>query len=270
MQRLQMFQADAFASTLFGGNPAAVLILDAPLADDAMQAIAAENNLSETAFVTRDRDGWSIRWFTPTHEAAFCGHATVAAGHVLAAELGEGTSFRFRTRRVGELHLRVTGPGRYALDLPRLDPEPLDALPPGLLPMFAQPPAAVFRNFENLFAELADGEDVRAFRPDLAAISRLGEQGLCVTSRGGTLPGGKGADFSSRYFAPGAGIPEDPVTGSTHATLVPWWSERLGRARMEAAQASARGGHLTCTLHNRHVSVEGGAVTYLRGEIVLP
>ncbi|MBB4301585.1 PhzF family phenazine biosynthesis protein [Rhodobium orientis] len=258
---MEMFQVDAFTDRVFGGNPAAVLILDRWLSDAVLQAIAGENNLAETAFACRGKDGWHLRWFTPTVEVDFCGHATLATAHVLAREHGVAGEMRFATR-VGELRVTATEDG-YALDVPLLAPEPLERLPEEVAHLVPAG-AILFRNFENFFAELADEDAVTGFSPDLSAIAKLGPVGLVVTATGTTT------DFVSRYFAPGAGIPEDPVTGSTHATLAPYWATRLGKARMTARQASARGGSLTCEIAGERVRLYGQAVTFMKADIRLP
>lgn len=261
-----MYQVDAFAEEVLSGNPAAVLLLPDWLDEALMQAIARENNLAETAFaVARAEGGWELRWFTPTQEVDFCGHATLATAHVLIAHEGQAAPLSFHTK-VGVLHV-TQGPSGYRLDLPRLDPEPLDALPAELAAQFPGGVIAAFRNFENVFVELEGADRVCDFVPDLAAIAGLGPVGLVITGREG--PGGR-ADFVSRYFVPGAGIPEDPVTGSIHATLTPYWAARLGRSRLTAYQASARGGWLDCELTGTRVMVTGAAVTFMKAEISLP
>ncbi|RWG07870.1 MAG: PhzF family phenazine biosynthesis protein [Mesorhizobium sp.] len=261
-----MYQVDAFTDRLFEGNPAAVLLLEEWLADPMMLSIAQENNLAETAFVKARSDGaWDLRWFAPAHEVDFCGHATLATAHVLLTTAGAEAPLVFHTR-VGEL--RVTRASRgYRLDIPRLAPEPLDALPAEVASIFDPLPVNIFRNFENVFADLGDAAAVRRFVPDLAAIARLGPVGLVVT---GQELGGGNADFVSRYFAPGAGIPEDPVTGSIHATLVPYWAGRLGLKRLIAHQASARGGWLECELAEDRVYLVGNAVTFMEATLSLP
>ena len=263
---MQMFQVDAFANEVFSGNPAAVLILDDWPDTALMLAIAQENNLAETAYAKRREDGtWDLRWFTPAHEVEFCGHATLATAHVLATEHEIDGTMTFHTR-VGELRV-MPEDGRYRLDIPALPPEPLDVLPPELDGVFAAPPAILFRNFENVFADLGSEEAVRAFVPDLLRIARLGPVGLVITGRGS---GSSGADFVSRYFAPGAGIPEDPVTGSIHATLVPYWSDLLDAPVHRAFQASARGGWLDCELKGDRVLLRGQAMTYMDAIIRVP
>ncbi|MBN9045154.1 MAG: PhzF family phenazine biosynthesis protein [Rhizobiales bacterium] len=260
---LKMYQADAFTDRLFGGNPAAVLILDTWLPEGVMQAIANENNLAETAFARRAGDGWHLRWFTPKTEVDFCGHATLATAHVLAAHYGVEGDIDFETR-VGKIRVSRAS-GGYVLDIPCFNPQPLAELPACIAPLFDKPDGNLFfRNFENIFVELADEESVKAFVPDLARIEKLGPVGLVITAKG--LP----HDFVSRYFAPGAGIPEDPVTGSIHATLVPYWSGKLGKNRLHAWQASARGGHLLCELKDDRVLLSGKAVTFMAAEIYLP
>jgi predicted PhzF superfamily epimerase YddE/YHI9 len=263
---MRMFQVDAFADRVFEGNPAAVLVLDDWLPDELMLAIAQENNLAETAFTKAHADGsWDLRWFAPAHEVDFCGHATLATAHVLLSEFGAKAPLAFRTR-VGQLHVSKLPIG-YRLDLPCLPPEPLEALPTEIVGTFAESPAYVFRNFENIFADLGSADAVRRFTPDLAVIARLGPVGLVVTGR--EADGGR-ADFVSRYFAPGAGIPEDPVTGSIHATLVPYWSQRIGRSKLIAFQASSRGGWLDCELAEDRVLLAGNAVTFMEASIFLP
>ena len=267
MPLLTMYQVDAFADRVFGGNPAAVLILDDWLPDATMQAIAEENNLAETAFARpAAAGGWDLRWFTPTHEVNFCGHATLATAHVLATELGKPGDFAFATR-IGEL--RVTrgaagAAGDYVLDLPCLAPEPIGSEPPVLARIFGTLPRQTFRNFENVFVELADEATLRAFVPDQTAIATLVPPGLVITARGETH------DFVSRYFVPAEGIPEDPVTGSIHATLVPYWAAKLDKTALSAFQCSKRGGHLKCRLAGERVLIGGRAVTFMQATIRLP
>lgn len=263
---MRMYQVDAFTDQLFAGNPAAVLVLENWLSDDLMLAITQENNLAETAFVKPRPDGaWDLRWFAPAHEVDFCGHATLATAHILFTRHAAHDTLVFHTR-VGELRVSNAING-YRLDIPRLPPEVIDTLPPEIAGIFSVQPVGIFRNFENVFADLGSADAVRGFVPDLAAIARLGPVGLVVT--GQESEGGK-ADFVSRYFAPGAGIPEDPVTGSIHATLVPYWAEKLGRDKLLAYQASARGGWLNCELTEERVLLDGHAVTFMEATISLP
>ncbi|QKD04165.1 PhzF family phenazine biosynthesis protein [Mesorhizobium loti] len=263
MPTLTMYQADAFADRIFQGNPAAVLILEDWLPDEVMQAVANENNLAETAFARPNGTGWDLRWFTPVHEADFCGHATLATAHVLAEAYNVSNDMAFATR-VGEIRVSRHD-GAYRLDLPCFPPQPLDAeLTRTLQDSVSARPVACFRNFENLFVELADEAAVRSFAPDLFKIAAFDPLGVVVTACGGSH------DFVSRYFAPAAGIPEDPVTGSIHATLVPYWSEKLGKTRLSAFQCSQRGGHLLCELADDRVLISGRAKTFMKAEIYLP
>lgn len=263
---MRMYQVDAFTDRLFKGNPAAVLLLENWLPDELMLAITQENNLAETAFVKARSDGtWDLRWFAPAHEVDFCGHATLATAHILFTKAQAEEPMIFHTR-VGEL--RVSNEhSRYRLDIPRLLPEVIDTLPQEIAGIFVDAPVCVFRNFENIFADLGSADVVRSFVPDLTAIARLGPVGLVVT---GQEAEDKTADFVSRYFAPGAGIPEDPVTGSIHATLVPYWAAHLGRDKLMAYQASARGGWLDCELTDDRVILRGNAVTFMEATISLP
>lgn len=263
---MRMYQVDAFTDRLFAGNPAAVLVLDDWLPDTLMLAITQENNLAETAFVKARPDGaWDLRWFAPAHEVDFCGHATLATAHILFTKSGAEAPLVFHTR-VGELRV-AKGTAGYRLDIPRLSPEVIDSLPREIAGIFAVPPVCIFRNFENIFVDLGSADAVRSFVPDLAVISRLGPVGLVVT---GQEAEGAKADFVSRYFAPGAGIPEDSVTGSIHATLVPYWASRLGRDKLMAYQASTRGGWLECELTEDRVFLGGNAVTFMEATISLP
>lgn len=260
---MRMYQVDAFTDQLFAGNPAAVLILDDWLPNDLMLAITQENNLAETAFVKPRLDGaWDLRWFAPVHEVDFCGHATLATAHILFTKQEVYSDLVFHTR-VGELKVSKEKQG-YRLDIPRLAPEAVDSLPYEIVNIFPTPPGRIFRNFENFFVDLGSADAVRSFEPDLAAIAKLGPVGLVVT---GADTAEARADFVSRYFAPGAGIPEDPVTGSIHATLVPYWAERLGRNRLMAYQASVRGGWLDCELTEERVLLVGNAVTFMEATI---
>lgn len=263
MPTLTMYQVDAFAERAFQGNPAAVLILEDWLSDDVMQAIANENNLAETAFARPNGKDWDLRWFTPVHEVDFCGHATLATAHVLASQHNVAGDMAFATR-VGELRVSQRQ-GAYQLDLPCFPPQPVeDEAMLALRDMFSSRLVASFRNFENLFVELADEQSVRSFVPNLLKIGAFHPLGVVITARGQIH------DFVSRYFVPGAGIPEDPVTGSIHATLVPYWSEKLGKTHLSAFQCSQRGGHLLCDLAGDRVLILGAAKTFMKAEIYLP
>jgi PhzF family phenazine biosynthesis protein len=269
MRDFRMFQADAFADRLFAGNPAAVMVLDDALPEALMQQIAAENNLSETAFVVTGADDMAIRWFTPTHEAAFCGHATLAAAHILMTEYGHAGPVELTTRKVGTLRVERRG-AAYELDLPRHDATPLAVVPDALGALFPAGYRAVLKNFENYFVVLNDAAAVRDHAPDTAAMKRLDGSGIAITAVGGNDHDGRPVDFTSRYFAPAHGIDEDPVTGSAHATLAPYWAGVLGRADLIAYQASSRGGRIGCRVTEDRVYLTGQAITYLKGTISLP
>lgn len=261
-----MSQVDAFSDQVFAGNPAAVLILDDWLPVDLMQSIAQENNLAETAFARPRTDGaWDLRWFTPVHEAEFCGHATMATAHVLRTNHGVEDTLVFHTR-VGELKVSAL-PNAYRLDIPCLQPSPLEALPQEIAGIFTNPPVQAFRNFENLFVDLGSADAVRQFVPDFEKIALLDPLGLVVTGREEECGN---ADFVSRYFAPASGIPEDPVTGSIHATLVPYWADKFSRNQLMAHQVSPRGGWLDCELSGDRVFLTGKAVTFMEATIFIP
>lgn len=252
---------DAFTTRVFGGNPAAVVVLDRWLPDATLQAIAAEHNLSETAFVIPSPGECPLRWFTPTLEMDLCGHATLAAAHVLFAEhFPDRPTIPFVTRS-GRLEV-TRGEGVLQLDFPSRPgvSVPVDA---ALIDLLGATPREA-RLARDLMVVFDTEAAVRAFRPDFARIAMLPAFALIVTA-----PGDE-ADFVSRFFAPGAGVPEDPVTGSAHCTLIPYWAERLGRTRMTARQLSARGGELQCELRGDRVSIGGASVEYLRGEITVP
>lgn len=261
--RLPIYQVDAFTAQLFAGNPAAVVLCGTTLlADDVMQAIAAENNLSETAYVSGVRDSLAIRWFTPTVEVDLCGHATLAAAHVLYELHGDDIGALAFASRSGPLYVRKMG-GRLWLDFPadRITPEPQsrDLLAVAL----GQPPLEVYRGRDDILAILADEHAVATLQPDFGRIAQLPCRGVIVAARGTS------AAFVSRFFAPQSGVAEDPVTGSAHTTLTPYWSERLGLKEMDALQLSPRGGALRCVDRGDRVHIGGNAVTYLRGEITL-
>jgi PhzF family phenazine biosynthesis protein len=262
MRQLTMYQVDAFTTELFSGNPAAVLVLDQWLPVETMQAIASENNLAETAFVKQSSNGWDLRWFTPVHEVDFCGHATLATAHVLANELGVEGELVFTTK-VGALRVNRKG-SAYELDFPSFPPQPIGAMPSMLNEIVGGLHVTAFRNFENIFVVLRDEQAVLDFVPDLPRIEKLDPLGLVITARGGEH------DFVSRYFVPHAGIPEDPVTGSIHSTLVPYWAAQLGKTKLSAFQRSKRGGQLVCDLSGDRVLITGSAVTFMKAEIYLP
>jgi PhzF family phenazine biosynthesis protein len=259
--KLRLVQIDAFASHVFAGNPAAVVPLEGWLDDETLQAIAAENNLSETAFLVGGDGEYHIRWMTPAEEVDLCGHATLAAGWLVLNDLERGrTEVRFGSRS-GPLRVVAEGE-RLALDFPARPPEPA-ASPDRLAEALGRRPAAVLAS-RDYMAVFESEADVRALRPDMDRVAALDRLGVIATAPG------RDCDFVSRFFAPGVGVPEDPVTGSAHCTLVPYWSKRLGKARLFARQVSTRGGELWCEDRGERVSVAGRAVPYLEGVIEVP
>lgn len=259
--KLALYQVDAFADRLFAGNPAAVCPLDDWLPDD-LQAIAAENNLSETAFFRRRRDGdYDLRWFTPTVEVDLCGHATLAAGFVLMTRLKPGANaVRFHSEGV---RLAVTRQGKmFALDFPSQPPQPA-TMPQRFLAALGRDPLEVLAAGKYL-ALYAGAAEVAALAPDFAVLAGIDRDGVIASAPGEP---GVGVDFVSRYFAPHAGIPEDPVTGSAHCVLAPYWAKRLGKTMLRARQISRRGGELVCELRGDRVIISGHAVLYMEGQI---
>ncbi len=257
---LDYHQVDAFASEPFTGNPAVVYRLDQWLDDGLMQRIAAEHNLAETAFVVREGAVWHIRWFTPTTEVPLCGHATLASAHVLVEAYGEpGRRLEFVCRS-GALAVEREGE-RLVLDFPAPPATPIDP-PAGLAEALGQTPQAVL-DAPQLLVVLESEEAVRACAPDMAALKQLPWGLVIVTAKG------RERDFVSRCFAPRIGIDEDPVTGSAHCILVPYWAERLGKTDLEAYQGGARGGRLWCRLEGGRVRIGGHAITVASGRLHL-
>ncbi|MBN8810300.1 MULTISPECIES: PhzF family phenazine biosynthesis protein [Sphingomonas] len=265
---LPFAQIDAFADRPFTGNPAAVMPLREWLADAVLQQIAEENNLSETAFLLPDASGaadFELRWFTPAVEVALCGHATLASGHfVLSAEPARDR-VTFRTRRAGILEVRrdeAAGGSGYAMALPAYPPEPAEV--PGLLAALGVGLAETLRHPNGYdLTVLESAEAVLALRPDFPALAAIGDTLNIVTAPG------TDTDVISRVFAPAAGIDEDPVTGSAHSVLAPYWAKRLGRDTFSAFQASKRGGHLACGLAGDRVILGGKCATVIMGEFAL-
>lgn len=265
MLDLRLIQVDAFADAVFAGNPAAVVSLDRWLPDTVLQAIAEENNLSETAFVVpSDEAGvdFAIRWMTPRAEVDLCGHATLAAAHALWTHLGLSGDALTLSSRSGPLVVsRVDG--GYELDFPSLSLEPM-AMDRRVASALGTQPMEMLAGMD-LIAVLPSEADVRAVAPDLRSLSAVeGFRAFAVTAPGDSC------DFVSRLFAPALGIDEDPVTGSLHCMLAPLWGERLGRTKLEARQLSARGGRIVCTLEGDRVRLAGAAATYLDGMIRVP
>jgi PhzF family phenazine biosynthesis protein len=258
---IALYQVDAFVTgEPFSGNPAAVCPLDFWLPDAGMQAIAAENNLSETAFFVPEGDGYRLRWFTPTTEVDLCGHATLASAFVVFGWLAPWRrSVTFHTEKAGPLS--VTRDGELlALDFPSRPPQ-LCAMSETLTEALGRRPTALLAARDYL-AVFDSAEDVAALSPDFSKIAGLDRFAVIVTA-----PGTDGVDFVSRFFAPARGVDEDPVTGSAHCTLIPYWAERLGKTRLEARQLSRRGGALSCALRGDRVTIAGRASLYLTGSI---
>lgn len=256
----RLVQVDAFADRAFTGNPAAVMPLAQWLPDEILQAIAGENNLSETAFTIPDATGeadYELRWFTPAVEVVLCGHATLASGHVLIDTAREPGRIRFRTRGAGMLEVARDGDG-YAMSLPCWQPEP-KPLPRIVAALGCTATETLWHPQRYGVVVVEDEAAVRALTPDVPALAAEGDVLTIVTAPG------TGTDIVSRVFAAGAGLGEDPVTGSAHAVLTPYWTERLGRDSFTAYQASPRGGHVACRLAGDRVILGGRCVTVVEG-----
>ncbi len=267
--KIPLYQVDAFASEVFGGNPAAVCPLERWLDERLMQAIAAENNLAETAFFVRRPGGgragdvrdYDIRWFTPAAEVDLCGHATLASAYAVLHYLEPGRASVTFHSRSGPLVVERGG-DLLAMEFPSRPPDPC-APPAGLAEALGAAPRETLTS-RDLLAVFASEEEVRALRPDLERVRGLGVFGVIVSAPGSDC------DFVSRFFAPLMGVPEDPVTGSAHCTLVPYWSRRLGKRTLHARQISARGGELFCEDLGERVIIAGRAAPYLQGTIEVP
>ena len=257
--KLPIYQADAFASGLFKGNPAAVIPLQHWLSDELMQQIAMENNLSETAFFVPEGDHFHIRWFTPKAEVRLCGHATLATAHVLFNELNfqndllefESLSGILTVKKVGE-KLQLDFPADFAQEV-----EPINTFTEA----FGAKPLQTFKGRTDYMLLFDSEETIQNLRPNIQLLLSTNARGVIATAKGNEV------DFVSRFFAPAVGVNEDPVTGSAHTTLIPFWANKLGKTELTALQLSARGGQLWCTLSGDRVFIAGKAVTYLRGEI---
>jgi PhzF family phenazine biosynthesis protein len=260
--KLTIYQVDAFAENVFQGNPAAVVPLEDWIEEELMQKIANENNLSETAFFVKTDTGFHIRWFTPEYEIDLCGHATLGSAYIIKnfvePHLAE---IIFSTQKVGPLKAMAKD-GMYTLDFPSRMPQPC-TVPKQLLPSLGISTAVEILKSRDYFVVLPDEEAVKNIEPDLSIMKELDTIGVIVTAKGQL------ADVVSRCFYPGLGIPEDPVTGSAHCNIIPYWSEKLGKTKMFCKQLSARGGDLWCALEGDRVQMSGKAVLYLQGEINL-
>ncbi|MBF8188981.1 PhzF family phenazine biosynthesis protein [Nonomuraea sp. K274] len=252
---MRLFTVDAFTDTAFKGNPAAVCLLDSPVTDRWMQSVAAEMNLSETAFLLGD----SLRWFTPATEVTLCGHATLATAHVLYSTGAATGQLEFSTAS-GTLTVNRLPDGTLTMDFPAKEVTPA-AVPAGLEKALGVTPVQVGKSHLDLLVELDSEQTVRSLAPDIAALGAVDARGVIVTALGTET------DFVSRFFAPNVGVPEDPVTGSAHCALSPYWSARLGRASLTGAQLSARGGIVHVTHDGNRVRLAGRAVTVLTGTL---
>jgi len=263
MNTVPLFQVDAFAERPFTGNPAAVCLLEAERDAAWMLNVAREMNLSETAFLVKQDDGWALRWFTPALEVDLCGHATLASAHVLweTGRLGAADTARFHTRS-GVLEAR-RGERGIEMDFPALAPAPAEA-PAGLAPALGATPVAVLKSRFDFLVELESDDAVRALRPDIARLKAVQARGVIVTARSADPQ----FDFVSRFFAPAAGVDEDPVTGSAHCVLGPFWQGKLGKNGFTAHQASARGGTVRLRVKGARLDLIGRAVTVIRGELL--
>ncbi|MES2679421.1 MAG: PhzF family phenazine biosynthesis protein [Bacteroidota bacterium] len=263
MQKIKIYQIDAFTDHLFSGNPAAVCVLDHWLSDGLMQSIANENNLAETAFVIPKGNDFEIRWFTPTTEVDLCGHATLASGFVLFNLLGyPETLIRFYSPRSGLLTVKKSGDMLY-LDFPTDTLELLSGMEQVMEACTGIKPSEVYKGKTDYISVIGSESALKNLQPNLNEIAKLKGRGLIVTAKGDQV------DFVSRFFAPQSGIAEDPVTGSAHTSLSPLWAKKLGKTTFVAKQLSERGGQLTCEFNEDRCLIGGKARLYLTGEIYL-
>lgn len=258
---MRYFMVDAFTDRAFGGNPAGVCLLDKALDAETMQCMAAQHNLSETAFVLQQGEGYSLRWFTPKVEIDLCGHATLASAFVITHFMEAGAQEVLFDTRSGRLPVKRQG-DLFQLDFPSRSPQPT-AVTGAMMRAFGLPvlEAAVYA--KDLILIVDNEPQVRQAAPDFEAIKLLAGHAVSVTARGDTV------DFVSRFFAPNVGVPEDPVTGSVHTMLIPFWAQRLGKSHMTARQLSPRGGDLICESCGDRVRISGRARLYLQGDIVI-
>ena len=258
--KLKMYQVDAFTSRIFAGNPAAVCILEEWLDDQLMQHIANENNLSETAFAVPLKNRYEIRWFTPEVEVDLCGHATLATAHVLFNHLDfPARRIDFFSPHSGNLSVEKKN-SLLTLDFPADTLEEM-VIPEIIVTALNKPPLKAFRGKSDFMFVFASQADIESMEPDFGLLAQVGGRGIIVTAMGNE------SNFVSRFFAPQTGINEDPVTGSAHTTLTPYWSGVLGQTKLKAQQLSARGGQLICELVGDRVLISGEAVSYMEGEI---
>ncbi|MBN1143663.1 MAG: PhzF family phenazine biosynthesis protein [Bacteroidales bacterium] len=259
---IDIYQLDAFTHKLFSGNPAAVCLLEKWIPEDVMQHIAAENNLAETAFLVPKDGLYEIRWFTPSHEVELCGHATLASAYVLMNELqvSAGNKIHFYSHFSGDLHVRKLENGLFELDFPT-DYCQEQPIPDVIRRSFNLMPRECYKGKTDYLLVYDTQADIENLSPDLKLLSMADGRGVVATAPG------RDADFVSRFFAPQIGIDEDPVTGSSHTMLTPYWQKHLNKTKLEAAQLSKRGGRLTCTFQDDRTLIAGAVVLYLKGKI---
>jgi PhzF family phenazine biosynthesis protein len=261
--QLEIFQVDAFSAQPFGGNPAAVIPLENWLPDELLQRIAEENNLSETAYLVKNQAGYDLRWFTPTVEVDLCGHATLAAAWVLFEQLGEQAEvLRFDTRS-GELRVSRGADGLLAMDFPAKQPVAVET-PSGLLEALGLSRARGVYRTDDYLVVIDDASLIETLAPDFVALAGFDVRGIAVTAPG------RGYDFVTRWFGPRVGVNEDPVTGSAHTSLAPYWAERLDQSSLNCEQGGARKGQLHCQVPgNGRVIISGKGALYLRGTVFI-
>jgi PhzF family phenazine biosynthesis protein len=258
--KLPLYIADAFTNKLFGGNPAAICPLHEWLPDATMQSLAAENNLSETAFVVEEDDHYRIRWFTPVTEVNLCGHATLASAHIFYTELGHTKPEIWFDSLSGMLKVARKDKNTYTLNFPANPPEAVSEIPEGIFKSLGIDDAPVFTTSFDYMVVASSQQVIEHLKPDFSGLAKIKSRGVIVTAKGND------ADFVSRCFYPQSGINEDPVTGSAHTVMIPYWANQLGKTNLKALQLSKRKGYLDCELKNGRVLISGNAVTYLKGE----
>jgi len=257
--KIKMYQVDAFTGKLFSGNPAAVCILDKWLPEDFMQNIAMENNLAETAFVVKEQENYHIRWFTPKAEVALCGHATLASGHVIFNHLNEKKEEIIFQSKSGELKVRKEGKV-LILNFPTDIIHEIE-IPSTIAEAIGLHPVGAYKGRTDYMLIYQDQAQIEKIQPDFRKLKQTNARGIMVTAPG------KESDFVSRFFAPAVGVDEDPVTGSAHTSLIPYWAKTLGKTEMSAIQLSSRRGYLNCKYLGDRVEIGGKAITYLTAEI---
>jgi PhzF family phenazine biosynthesis protein len=261
--KLPVYIADAFTDRLFGGNPAAICPLQEWLPDTTMQSLAAENNLSDTAFIIEEDDHYRIRWFTPTTEVKLCGHATLASAHIFYSELGHSKPEIWFESLSGLLKVGRKNENTYTLDFPSNPPEPVTDIPEGLFEGLGIENMPVFKTSFDYMVVVPSQQVIEDLKPDFPSLAKVKARGVITTAKG------RNVDFVSRCFYPQSGINEDPVTGSAHTILVPYWAKELGKTYLKAMQLSKRKGYLECELKNDRVLISGNVITYLKGEYIV-